>query len=795
MPVKVSDLAKEVGLKPAELIEELAKLHVEVKDARSSINPKIAALVRHKLGVKKPAKPAKEETKAKETKPKKAKEAKAKAPKKAVKAKEEKKTEAKKKAEPKKKAETKKKAEPKKKAEVKAKKPAKPKGKEAKEKKPEKLVKPVVVKKAEKKEAAPAEKEKPKEKKPQEKPKPAKEFYVFKKEIKPKKPKPKPVEKEGPAAVQAEEPIKTGELKKIQVHVPNNIRTLAARIDRKSNELIQYLMQKGIFANVNQDLEEDVVRNLLLHFGYELELPPSIEEELMAEHRETEKAETESRAPIVTFMGHVDHGKTSLLDYIRKTMVVKKEKGGITQHIGAYRVDTPSGSVTFLDTPGHEAFTAMRARGANITDVVVLVVAADDGVMPQTKEAIHHARAAGVPIVVAINKCDLPGADSDRVKRELQQEDLAPEKWGGKTVMVEVSAKTGEGVDGLVEMLMLESELLELKANPKLRARGVVVEAKKTPGQGVVATLLVKNGTLHLGDLILTGKYFGKVKAMISDRGERVKEVHPATPAEILGLEGVPEAGDEFFVVKDEKKAKTLSLLKQDEMRRRGMAGSQRVTLEDLHSRIEEGTIKELKIILKADVQGSIEALQHSLVDLGTKEVKVNIIHAGVGNINESDVMLAMVSNAVIIGFHVKVDVSADELAKGENVDINVYDVIYEAVDSVKAAMEGLLEPVEKEVFQGRAEVREIFPTKTGKVAGCAVTKGVIHRKDRIRVKRGQEIVHEGEINALRRFKDDVRDVREGFECGISIKNFANIRKNDVIEAYVIEKVARRLGK
>jgi translation initiation factor IF-2 len=598
-----------------------------------------------------------------------------------------------------------------------------------------------------------------------------------------------------PVLPEIEKPGEPKELKKIQVRLPASIRTLATSIDRKSSELIQYLMHKGIFANINQDLGEDLVRDLLLHFGYELELPPSVEEELIAEHRESGKTETESRAPVVTFMGHVDHGKTSLLDYIRDTMVVKGEKGGITQHIGAYRVETSGGAVTFLDTPGHQAFTAMRARGANITDVVVLVVAADDGVMPQTKEAIDHARAAGVPIVVAINKCDLPGADPNMVKTELQKEGLASEDWGGKTVMVEVSAKTGEGVDNLVEMLMLESELLELKANPKLKARGVVVEGKKTPGQGIIATLLIKNGTLYRGDIILSGRYTGRVKAMINDRGERVTEALPASPVEILGLEGVPEAGDEFFVVKDEKKARTLSLLKQDEVRQRGMAGSQRVTLEDLHNRIQEGSIKELKIVLKADVQGSVEAIQHSLEELGTKEVKIKIIHSGVGDINESDTMLAMVSNAVIIGFHVKADVKAAELAKSEKIDVNVYDVIYEAIDSVKAAMEGLLEPVEQEVFQGRVEIREVFPSRGAKIAGCAVIKGVIHRKDRIRVKRGQEVVHEGAIDNLKRFKEDAREVREGFECGISIKNFNDIKKNDIIEAYIIEKVARRLEK
>ncbi|MBD3296695.1 MAG: translation initiation factor IF-2, partial [Candidatus Omnitrophica bacterium] len=479
---------------------------------------------------------------------------------------------------------------------------------------------------------------------------------------------------------------------------------------------------------------------------------------------------------------------------IRETRVTSSEKGGITQHIGAYKVNMPKGAVTFLDTPGHEAFTAMRARGATATDVVVLVVAADDGVMPQTKEAIDHSRAAGVPIVVAINKCDLPGADPGRVKQELQQEDLTAEEWGGKTIMTEVSAKTGEGVDELLELLMLESELLELRSNARLKARGIVVESKKSAGQGVVVTLLVQNGTLRPGDIVLCGSYFGKVKAMINDRGDRVDEAPPSTPVEILGLQGVPESGEEFFVVKDEKKAKTLSEIKQKQSRRKKMAGSQRVTLEDLHDQIMQGDVKELKLILKADVQGSIGALTESLRDLSTAEVKVNIIHDAVGKINESDVMLAVVSNAIILGFHVKVDSKAEEIAKKEGVDLHLYDVIYEAIAEVKAGMEGLLEPEEKEVFQGSAQVLEVFSTsKTGNVAGCMVQKGVIHRKDRVRVKRGGEIVHEGNIQALKRFKDDVREVREGFECGISIKGLNDLKKKDIIEAFIIEKVARRL--
>jgi translation initiation factor IF-2 len=584
---------------------------------------------------------------------------------------------------------------------------------------------------------------------------------------------------------------------KIELKLPLTARELAPRINVKPNAIIQYLMSKGAAVNINQNLDEDIIRDILSSFGYELQLPKTIEsmeQELVDEHRDTKDAAIESRAPVVTFMGHVDHGKTSLLDFIRDTMVTKSEKGGITQHIGAYKVETEKASVTFLDTPGHAAFTSMRARGANVTDVVVLVVAADDGVMPQTKEAIDHARAAGVPIVVAINKCDLPGANPDKVKTELQQEGLMPEEWGGANIMVEVSAATGEGIDNLVEMLMLESEMLELKSNSKLKARGVVVESKKTPGQGVVTTLLIQNGTLHSGDVVLCGQYYGRVKAMLNDKGKRIQDALPSTPVEILGLQGLPESGEEFFVVKDEKKAKILSGLKQNEGRRKRIAGDQRISLEDLYSRIMEGSMKELKIILKTDVQGSVEAMRQSLADLSNKEVKVNIIHSGVGNVNESDAMLALVSNAVVIGFHVKVEPKAEEIAKREKLDIHLYDVIYEAIADVKAGMEGLLEPELKQIVQGVAQVIEIFPSKNGKAAGCKVTKGIIHRKDKVRVIRGKETVFDGDISALKRFKDDVKEVKEGFECGISINNFNMINRNDLIEAYIIEKIARRLS-
>jgi translation initiation factor IF-2 len=493
-------------------------------------------------------------------------------------------------------------------------------------------------------------------------------------------------------------------------------------------------------------------------------------------------------------MGHVDHGKTSLMDFIRKTRVADKEKGGITQHIGAYEVRLSNGSVTFLDTPGHEAFTAMRARGANATDVVVLVVAADDGVMPQTKEAVDHARAAGVPVVVALNKCDLPAANPDKVKGQLSQIGLSPEDWGGKTITVQVSAKTGEGVDKLLELLLLEAELLELKANPSLKARGVVIEGKLSSGQGPVATVLVKNGTLHVQDMVLSGSNYGRIKAMLDHKGERIESAPPSKPVSILGLSGVPMAGEEFFVVKDEKKARTLSLLKQDEERAHKLRSSKRVTLEDFYKKMKEGVTKELAVLLKGDVQGSIEALKKSLSDLNTKDVKINVVHSDVGNINESDVMLAVVSNAVVMGFNVKVDERAEELAAKEEIEIKLYGIIYEAIQDVAAAMEGLLEPVSKEIFVGRALVKQVFRvSKAGTIAGCQVMRGKIGRHGTAKLVRNKQVVYEGKIGSLKRFKDDVREVNEGVECGIGLERHDDIKEGDLIELYSVEKVARRL--
>ena len=588
-------------------------------------------------------------------------------------------------------------------------------------------------------------------------------------------------------------------LEPIEADLPLTVKQLAVKINAKPNDIIGKLMNKGVFVALNQNLPDEFVYELAEEYGYKIKKPLTLEEELLKEHKEAEdhheKKGGSIRAPIVTLMGHVDHGKTSLLDYIRKTRVTAKEKGGITQHIGAYEVIVGRGKVTFLDTPGHQAFTAMRARGANATDIVVLVVAANDGVMPQTIEAIDHAKAANVPIVVAINKCDLPDVSMDKIKKQLSEHELLPEDWGGKTITVPVSAKTGQGVEKLLEMLLLEAELLELKANPNLKARGVVVEGKLSPGQGPVATVLIKNGTLHLGDVILSGQHYGRIKAMINDRGKRIEAAPPATPVEVLGLSGVPEAGDEFFVVKDEKKAKTLSGLKQEDKRLSKLRGTQRMSLEDLHKHIKAGIIKELKVIIKSDVQGSLEALKNSFDEVTTEEVKLNVTHMGTGNINESDVMLALVSNAIIIGFHVKIETKAEEIAKKEGVEIKLYDVIYEAVADVKAALEGLLEPIEKEMFLGRAQVRQVFNvSKVGVIAGCYVVKGVILRASNVKLIRSREIVFEGRIRSLKHLKDDVKEAREGFECGIALAGHNDIKTGDIIESYRIEKITRRLS-
>ncbi len=587
----------------------------------------------------------------------------------------------------------------------------------------------------------------------------------------------------------------SSDIKVLRVDLPIMLKDLAVKLQVKPNELMMKLLNKKILVTINHSLDEDMARTIAGEYGYNIEKLPSQEEVILSEHeKDDDPSKLKSRAPIVTFMGHVDHGKTSLLDMIRKTKVVDKEAGGITQHISAYEVILPKGSVTFLDTPGHAAFTAMRSRGANVTDVVVLVIAADDGIMPQTREAIDHARAADVPIVVALNKIDKPNVNIDKAKKQLAEVNLLPEDWGGKTVMVGVSAKTGEGIDNLLEMLLLEAEMLELKANPDRFANGIVVEAELSKGKGPVATVLVSNGTLKVGDVVMAGLHYGKIKAMLDDRGHRVGNAGPSKPVEILGLSGVPLAGEKFYALKDEKKVRDIVNAKRmEEEKKKLEARSQKISLEDLHSKIEEGKIKELKIILKADVRGSLEALKESLEKLSGEQVKLSTIHAQVGNVNESDVMLASASNAIVIGFHVDVTPSAGALSKQEGVEIRSYNIIYQAVDDLKAAMEGMLEPIEEETFLGRAEVKMVFKvSKVGIVAGCYVSKGTIPRNAVCKLIRNKEVIYKGRMSSLKHVKDDIKEAREGFECGISL-GIKDIKKGDIIEAVEVKKVARKL--
>jgi translation initiation factor IF-2 len=605
--------------------------------------------------------------------------------------------------------------------------------------------------------------------------------------------KPKPKEKiELKAPPPQEVVVKANELR---LKLPISVKDLSGKLSLKPNDLIKALIKHNIFATINQMLPEEVAGLIGKDFGFDIKPLPTEEEEIIEIHkREDDPSKLVHRAPIVTFMGHVDHGKTSLLDVVRKTNVTERESGGITQHIGAYEVALGKGRITFLDTPGHEAFTAMRARGANITDIVVLVVAADDGIMPQTIEAIDHAREANVPIVVAINKIDKPGADISKVKKQLAELNLASEDWGGKTITVGVSAKTKEGVDHLLEMLLLEAEMLELKANPSRLATGVVVEAKLSKGGGPIATAIITNGTLKVSDIVICGSHWGRVRAMIDDKGHRVQEAPPSKPVEILGLSGVVSAGEVVYCVEDEKKARDIALAKQEKNKEKIAVSTKRITLEELYRQIKEGSIKELKIIVKADVQGSVGALKDSLLKIPSKDVQLKIIHSGVGDINESDIMLAAASNAVVIGFHIQIAPEAEAQAKEEEVDVRLYRVIYEAISDVRAAMEGLLEPHIKESLLGRAEVRQIFKiSNLGQIAGCSVTKGTITRNVPLKVLRGDDIVFQGKMSSLKHLKDDVREVKEGFECGIGIPEFKDIKVGDIIEVYKIEKIAKKL--
>jgi len=570
------------------------------------------------------------------------------------------------------------------------------------------------------------------------------------------------------------------------------VKDLAEKLQIKAKDLMQRLISRGVFATINQALDVRVATDTSRDFGAEARVVSFEEETIEAARLEPleEEGALLQRAPVVTIMGHVDHGKTSLLDAIRETRVTEQEAGGITQHIGAYQVAINGRRITFIDTPGHEAFTRMRARGAKVTDIVVLVVAADDGVMPQTLEAIDHARAANVPIVVAINKVDKPDAQPERVKRQLADRGLMPEEWGGQTVTVEVSAKQKKNLDLLLEMILLVADLLELKANPNRLAMGTVLEAELDKGRGPVATVLVQNGGLRVGDSFICGPVFGKVRALLDDRGYSIPLAAPSTPVQVLGLGSVPQAGDQFQVVTDLLKAKQTALYRGQKAREAALARTARLSLDRLHEQLQTGTVKELNIILKADVQGSAEVLSDTLSKLSTDKVKVKIIHSGVGAITESDVLLATASEAIIIGFSVRPERKAQETAEQEKVDIRLHTVIYELMDEMKKAMAGLLEPTIREVALGRAEVRETFRIpRVGTVAGCYVAEGRLTRDAQVRLLRDNVVVYTGRVASLRRFKDDVTEVRAGFECGVGLENFSDIKQGDAMEAFVTEKV------
>jgi translation initiation factor IF-2 len=574
------------------------------------------------------------------------------------------------------------------------------------------------------------------------------------------------------------------------------VQELASRMAERGADVIKALMKMGVMATINQTIDADTAELIIGEFGHTVRRVSAADVEVGLEG-DTDADETLlSRPPVVTIMGHVDHGKTSLLDALRQTDVAAHEAGGITQHIGAYQVTLPTGKkITFIDTPGHAAFTEMRARGANVTDIVVLVVAADDGIMPQTIEAIHHAKAAKVPIIVAINKMDKPGADSQRVRRELLNHELVTEDLGGDILAVEVSAKAKTNLDKLEETLLLQAEILDLKANPERQAAGAVVEAKVERGRGTVATLLVQKGTLKVGDIFVAGAEWGRVRALLDDRGRNIESAGPATPVEVLGLQGTPLAGDVFVVVDSEARAREITEFRLHRQREKLAAAAGRSTLEQMFSKIQAGEAKEVPVVIKADVQGSVEAISGSLRQLGNDEVKVRILHAAVGGINESDITLARASGGMIIGFNVRANPQAREMARRDHVDIRYYSIIYNVVDDIKAAMSGMLAPTLREKFLGNAEIREIFNiTKTGKVAGCMVTEGMVKRGGKVRLLRDNVVIHEGTLKTLRRFKDEVREVKEGFECGMAFENYDNIEKGDVIECFEMEEVARELA-
>ena len=595
--------------------------------------------------------------------------------------------------------------------------------------------------------------------------------------------------------VKPENRVKQKIFKLTEITIPPviSVKDLAAEMKITSGDLITKLLNLGVMATINKEIDFDIAYLVASEYGITAKKKDiKTDEEILFDDSEDKEEDLINRPPVVVVMGHVDHGKTSLLDAIRKTNVIEGEAGGITQHIGAYKVNVKDREITFLDTPGHEAFTSMRARGAQITDIAILVVAANDGVMPQTVEAINHAKAAEIPIIVAINKMDLPGADPQKVKEGLMEYELVPEEWGGDTIFVPISAKKGMGIDDLLEMVLLQADMLELKVNPKKQAKGAVIEAKLDKSRGPVATMLVQRGRLDVGDTIIVGSSIGRIRTMINDKGKKVKSAGPSTPVEITGLTTVPNAGDTFYEVKDEKTAKHLIERRRIQEREKGLNATSMVSLDDLFSQIEQGKLKQLNLIVKADVQGSVEAVKQSLEKLSNNEVRVKVIHSSVGAISETDVTLAKVSNAIVIGFNVRPNPIAKMEAEKENVEIKLYSVIYNAIEDVEAAMKGMLDPEFKEVIIGNAEVRQTFKvSNVGTIAGCYVTDGKIARNSIVRVIRDNVVLHEGKLVSLKRFKDDVKEVAYGYECGVQIENYNDILEGDVIEAHIMEEVKR----
>ena len=583
--------------------------------------------------------------------------------------------------------------------------------------------------------------------------------------------------------------------KSIKIEEGISVKEYADRLGLKAQEVIMKLMGMGVMVTINQPIDPDAAVLLAEALGIGVELQSEESEDVLLGTERGDSGDLIPRPPVVTIMGHTDHGKTTLLDAIRKSKIAEAEAGGITQHIGAYTVMEKDRSITFLDTPGHEAFTAMRARGAKVTDVVILVVAADDGVMPQTIEAINHSKAANVPIIVALNKVDKPEANPDRVMQELSALGLIPEAWGGETIYCPVSAKKRTGLDHLLEMVLLQADVLDLKADPQRRSQGVVIESKLDKGRGPVGTVLVQNGTLHVGDFLVVGGNFGRVRSLINDRGQRVQEVLPSFPAEVIGLDGVPQPGESFVVVEDEKSGRQVAQSRLLKQRSAQMIRQKKVSLEDFYTQIQEGETKELNLILKVDVQGSLEPIRHALSKIGTSQVRVRFIHEGVGGIRETDVLLAQASNAIILGFNVRPDSKAAQLAEKEKVDVKFYSVIYDAIEDVRKAMEGLLAPTIREKVLGRVEVREVyFISKVGTVAGCYVLDGIVQKGGAsVRLLRDDVVVYTGKINQLKRFKDDVKEVAAGYECGVSIENYQDIKQGDIIECFTEEKIAAKL--